>query len=67
MKQITNKEYEEWLKYKSNVSRGRILTPDGLRTICSAYEYNPEKIGKHFLELLSKITANEGIIDDRQL
>ena len=31
MKQISNKEYEEFQKYKSDKLNGRILTPDGLR------------------------------------
>ena len=52
MKQISNKEYEEYQKFLRDKSNGRILTPDGLRMICSAYEYAPEKIGRHFLELL---------------
>ena len=39
--------------------KGRILTPDGLRTICAAYEYDAEKIGKHFLELLPQICSVE--------
>ncbi len=59
MKQITNKEYEAWEKYKFEKEKGRILTPDGLRTICAAYEYDAEKIGKHFLELLPQICSVE--------
>ena len=30
MKQITNKEYEEFQKYKEDKLYGRVLTPDGL-------------------------------------
>ena len=52
MKNITNKEYEEWQKFKSDKNNGKILLPDTIRFICQAYEYDPEKIGKHFLELL---------------
>lgn len=59
MKQISNKEYEEYQKYLRDKSNGRILTPDGLRMICSAYEYDPEKIGLHFLELLPKISPEK--------
>lgn len=28
MKQITNKEYEEWMKYKEEKATGHILLPD---------------------------------------
>lgn len=54
MKQITNKEYEEWMKYKDERNKGRVLLPDTVRFICEAYDYDPEKIGRHFLELLPK-------------
>ncbi|NLC72912.1 MAG: cytochrome C [Ruminococcaceae bacterium] len=55
MKQITNKEYEEFQKYKEDKLYGRVLTPDGLRLICAAENYNPEAIGKCMLEALAKI------------
>ena len=56
MKQITNKEYEEWQKYKVEKAKGHVLLPDSVRFICEANEMNPEKIGRHFLEILPKIT-----------
>ena len=55
MKQITNKEYEEFQKYKEDKLYGRVLTPDGLRLICAAENYEPEAIGKRMLEALSNI------------
>lgn len=55
MHQITKREYEEYQKYRQAKSSGKILTPDGLRSICEAYEYDPTKIGQHFLELLPTI------------
>lgn len=33
MKQITNKEYEKYQQYQTDVLHGRILTPDGLQVI----------------------------------
>ena len=51
MKQITNKEYEAYQQYQSDRLHGRILTPDGLRFICASLDNNPEKIGKHMLEM----------------
>lgn len=35
MKQITNKEYEEWQKYKAEKAKGHILLPDTVRFILS--------------------------------
>lgn len=55
MKQITNKGYEEFQKYREDKLYGRLLTSDGLRLICAAENYNPEAIGKRMLETLAKI------------
>ena len=38
-------------------STGHILTTDGLRFICSAHDYDPERIGKYFLEKLAEWNA----------
>ena len=59
MKQIKHSEYEEYLKYLRDKNNGRILTPDGLRLICQANDYDAEKIGQHFLEVLPKILQAE--------
>lgn len=59
MKQITNKEYEEWQKYKAEKAKGHILLPDTIRFICEANDMDPEKIGRHFLEVLPKICPKE--------
>lgn len=59
MKQIKNSEYEEYQKYLRDKNNGRILTPDGLRLICQANNYDAEKIGQHFLEVLPKILQAE--------
>ena len=45
MKQIGNKEYEEWQKYKSDKANGWINS-DYIRFICEACNFNPEKIGE---------------------
>lgn len=55
MKQITNKEYEEFQKYKEDKIYGRVLTSDGLHLICVVENYDPEAIGKRMLETLAKI------------
>ena len=40
MKQITNKEYEEWQKYKAEKAKGRVLLPDTVRFMCEANGYD---------------------------
>lgn len=59
MKQITNKEYEEWQKYKAEKAKGHVLLPDTVRFICEANGYDAEKSGQHFLEILPKICLPE--------
>ena len=56
MKQISNKEYEEYQQYLRDKSSGRSLTPEALRIVCAGLDNNPEKIGQHFLELLHKFS-----------
>ena len=62
MKQISNKEYERYQHYQTDKLHGRILTPDGLRVVCAGLDNDPEKIGKHMLEMLTKF-RNEGLFD----
>lgn len=50
MKKITDKEYKLFEEYKSALRSGQLLTPSGLNTICESFNYDPEKIGKHFIE-----------------
>lgn len=50
MKRITDKEYEYFEEYKTAKINGQLLTPSGLNTICESFNYDPEKIGKHFIE-----------------
>ena len=55
-KTLTQKQIADYEKLCYDRSNGRILTPDGLRFICEAHNYDPEAIGKHFLELLPRIS-----------
>lgn len=57
MKQITNKEYERLMRLDKANRDGLALQPDTLRMICEAYDNDPEKIGRHLLEVLAKIRA----------
>ena len=53
---------QEICYYQTDKLHGRILTPDGLRVICAGLDNDPEKIGKHMLEMLAKF-RNEGIVE----
>lgn len=55
MKKITDKEYKEFQKYKIDVIEGKVLTPDGIRLIVKANDYDPEGIGKDILKAYAKI------------
>lgn len=60
MKQLKEKEYEEFQQYLYNKSHGYIWTPDTLELICVGNDYDPEKIGKQLLEMKVKL-QNEHI------
>lgn len=60
MPTITEKELEEYRLMYYDKNNGRILTLDGLRLICKAYKNDPEAIGKHILETLTRIQNKEG-------
>lgn len=62
MKQISNKEYEKYQQYQTDMLHDRILTSDGLRVICADLDNDPEKIGIHMLEMLEKF-RDEGIVE----
>ena len=55
MKQLKEKEYEEFQQYRYNKSHGYIWTPDTLELICRGNDYDPEKIGKQMLEMKVKL------------
>lgn len=54
-KTLTKKQLADYEQLCHDRNNGRILTPEGLRFICEANNYNPEAIGQHFLEVLAQI------------
>ena len=62
MATITKKQLEEYERLRRDRDNGRVLTPDGLRLICAAYENNPQKIDIHRPAMMAK-SRIEGIID----
>lgn len=55
MKKITDEQYKDFQQFNLDKIHGRILTPDGLRFICVANEYDPERIGTAMLYALAKV------------
>lgn len=54
-KTLTQKQIADYEQLCRDRNNGRLLTPDGLRFICEANNYDPETIGRHFLEVLAKM------------
>ena len=46
MKQLKEKEYEEFQQYLDNKAHGYIWTPDTLELLCSGNDYEPERSGR---------------------
>lgn len=60
MKQLKEKEYEEFQQYLYNKAHGYIWTPDTLELICGGNDNEPESIGRQMLEMLGRV-RNEHI------
>ena len=54
-KTLTQKQIADYEQLFHDRNNGRLLTPDGLRFICEANNYDAEAIGRHFLEVLVKL------------
>jgi hypothetical protein len=59
MKSISNKEYEEFQKYKTAKIKGQIITPEFLESLCESFNYDPYKLGKHLIECVLRQKAEE--------
>ncbi len=58
MPTITKKQLEDYNRLYNDMIYGKILTPDGLRLICEANNYDPEAIGKQMLETYAKMKVD---------
>lgn len=56
---LTKEQLADYEQFCRDRNSGRILTPDGLRLICAACNYDAEAIGKQMLETLAKIGLGE--------
>lgn len=59
-KPLTQKQIADYEQLCYDRNNGRILTPYGLRFICEANNYDPEAIGRHFLEVLENMSIRGG-------
>ena len=55
MKQLKEKEYEEFQQYLYNKKHGYIWTPDALELICGGNDNEPERIGKQMLDMMGRM------------
>ncbi len=56
-KTLTQRQIADYEQLCWDRNNGRLLTPDGLRFICEALNYDAEAIGRHFLEVLARINS----------
>lgn len=54
-KTLTQKQIADYEQLCRDRNNGRLLTPDGLRFICEANNYDAEAIGRHCLEVLGQM------------
>lgn len=57
-RQLTQAQLADYDQLCHDRTYGRILTPDGLRFICEANNYDAEAIGQHFLDVLQRFDPN---------
>lgn len=55
MKQISDKQYEQYMKMLDDKRRGRNLTFDALEIIAKANNFDAEKVGKDIIEAYWRI------------
>ena len=58
-KALTQKQIADYEQLCHDRNNGRLLTTDGLRFICEANDYDPEAIGRHFLEVLAAVSQQK--------
>lgn len=59
MPYINKAQYQDYMQFCKDRNHGKLFTLNVLRLICSAHDYNAEKIGKYFLQLLSQTHTEE--------
>lgn len=64
MKQVKEKEYEEFQQCLYNKAHGYIWTPDTLELICGGNDNEPERIGKQVGAVWTRIMNDYGHVDD---
>lgn len=49
---MSSAEHEKFIRYLKDCQEGSVLSGDTLLSICETCDYDPEAIGRYFLELL---------------
>lgn len=57
---MSGKQVQDYRDLCRKRDKGQILTPEGLIFICDAFHYDPEAIGRHFIEMAAKFKAEKG-------
>ena len=58
---MSSQEVQDYTDLCRKRDPGQVLTPDGLIFICEPFHYDPEAIGRHFIEVAAKFkTIEEG-------
>ena len=58
---LTVKQIQDYKQLCKEREQGRMLTPDGIIFICEANHYDPESIGRHFIEMAAKFKSEKGV------
>lgn len=56
---ITADQYAEYLELKQAKSDGHLLSFDTMRMIVRTCEFDPEKVGRHFLEVYARMNRRK--------
>lgn len=54
-RQLTQAQLADYNQLCHDRTYGRLLIPDGIRSICEANNFDTDAIGRHFLEVLPRI------------
>ena len=56
---ITADQYAEYMELKQAKNDGHLLSADAMRMIVRACEFDPEKVGRHFLEVYARMNRRK--------
>ena len=57
---LSSKRLQDYRELYRECEQGRILIPDSLVFICEVCHYNPNEIGRQFIEIAAKFMTEKG-------